>query len=76
MTYIEKHKDEPWTEEDFDIAMHDDRYRGNYDDWHQDMWWVLIDKTSGEALLRGTHGGEWERHGSLPAIAQLVRETD
>ena len=25
---------------------------GKYDDWNQYMWWVLIEKTSGEALLR------------------------
>ena len=49
---IEKHKDETWTEQDFDIAMHDDRYRGKYDDWNQDTLWVLIEKKSGEALLR------------------------
>ena len=36
---FEKHKDEPSTEEDFDIAMHDDRYRGKHDDWNQDLWW-------------------------------------
>ena len=29
---IEKHKDEAWTEEDFDIAMHDDRYRDRYEE--------------------------------------------
>ena len=32
--------------------MHDDRYRGKYDNWNQDMWWVLIEKSSGGALLR------------------------
>jgi len=49
---IEKHKDEAWTEQDFDIAMHDDRYRDKYEEWCQDMWWVLVEKTTGEALLR------------------------
>jgi hypothetical protein len=52
LKYTEKQKDEPWTEQDFDIAMHADRYRGEYDDWNQDMWWVLIEKTSGQGLLR------------------------
>ena len=28
LKYTKKHKDEPWTEEDFDIAMHDDRHMG------------------------------------------------
>ena len=34
---IEKHKEEAWTEQDFDIVMHDDRYRDRYEEWCQDM---------------------------------------
>ena len=34
---IEKHRDEPWTAQDFEIVMHDDRYRDKCDDWNQDM---------------------------------------
>jgi len=49
---IEMFRDEPWTEEEFDLACVDDRYRGKFDEWNQDMWWVLIEKTTGEALLR------------------------
>ena len=30
----------------------DTKYRGKYDELNQDMWWVLIKKTLGEALLR------------------------
>ena len=44
--------DEPWTEEEFDLASIDDKFRDKYDEWNQDMWWVLIEKTTGEALLR------------------------
>ena len=32
--------------------MHDDRYRDKYEEWCQGMWWVLLAKTTGEALLR------------------------
>ena len=49
---IEKHKDEAWKEQDFDIATHDDRCRDRYEEWCQDMCWVLVEKTIGEALLR------------------------
>ena len=34
---IEKHSDEAWTEQYFDIAMHDDRYRDRYEEWCLDM---------------------------------------
>ena len=45
-------KDEPWTEEKFDMANEDPRYRDKYDEWNEDTWWVLSEKTTGEALLR------------------------
>ena len=45
---IEMFRDEPWTEEEFDLACVDDRYRGKFDEWNQDMWWVLIEKTPGK----------------------------
>ena len=32
--------------------MHDDRFRGMYEEWNQDLWWVLVEKTTGDALLR------------------------
>ena len=32
--------------------MNDDRYRDKREEWCQDMWWVLIEQTIGEALLR------------------------
>ena len=49
---IEMSRDETWTEEEFDLACVDDRHRKKYEEWNQDMWWVLIEKTTGEALLR------------------------
>ena len=49
---LEMHKEEEWTEQDFDLAIHDDRYRGKFDDWSQDVCWVLVEKTTGEALRR------------------------
>ena len=49
---IEMSRDETWTEEEFDLACVDDRHRKTYEEWNQDMWWVLIEKTTGEALLR------------------------
>ena len=44
---MESHRDEVFTEQDFDIAMHDDSYRDRYEEWCQDMWWVLVEKTTG-----------------------------
>ena len=38
---IEMSRDEPWTEDEFDLACVDDRYRGKYDEWNQDMWGFL-----------------------------------
>ena len=70
---IEKYKDEAWAEQDFDIATHDDRRRDRYEEWCQDMWWVLVEKTTGVA---SPYSGDWERYGSLPTVAQLVREAD
>ena len=49
---MESHRDEVFTEQDFDIFMQDDRYRDRYEDWSQDLWWVLVEKTAGGALLR------------------------
>ena len=49
---LEAHRDEVFTEQDFDIFMQDDRYRDRYEDWSQDLWWVLIEKATGDALLR------------------------
>ena len=43
---IEKHTDEPWTEQDFDLAAQDDRYRSKYEDWFQDLWCVLVEQTT------------------------------
>ena len=44
---IEKHKDEPWTEQDFDIAAHDDRCRGKYDDWNRRYGGYLLNRHRG-----------------------------
>ena len=49
---IAMHKDEYWTEQDFDVANDEDKCRDKFDEWNQDMWWVLVEKTTGEALLR------------------------
>jgi hypothetical protein len=46
------HRDESWTEHDFDVAKDYDKCRDQFEEWNQDMWWVLIEKTTGEALLR------------------------
>ena len=34
------------------MANDDDQCRDKFDDWNQDMWWVLADKATGEALLK------------------------
>ena len=73
---IEKHKDEAWTEQDFDIAMHDDRCRDRYEEWCRDMWWVLVQKDHRRGTVASPYSGDWERYGSLPTVAQLVREAD
>ena len=49
---LEAHRDEVFTEQEFYIFMQDDRYRDRYEDWSQDLWWVLVEKTTGDALLR------------------------
>ena len=45
---LEPHRDEVFTEQDFDIFMQDDRYRDRYEDWSQDLWWVLVEKPMGK----------------------------
>jgi hypothetical protein len=49
---LELHRDEAWTEQDFDLFMQDDRYRGMHEGWSADLWWVLVEKTTGDALMR------------------------
>ena len=49
---IKIHRDDSWTEEDFDVANEDDRCMKQSGAWHQDMWWVRVEKTTGETLLR------------------------
>ena len=53
---IEMFRDEPWTEEEFDLACVDDRYRGKFDEWSQDMWWVLIEKDHRGSLAQSKRG--------------------
>ena len=36
----------------FDLVVQGDRYRVQYEDWSQDLWWVLAEQTPGEVLLR------------------------
>ena len=38
--------------QDFDVANADDKCRDRFVNWNQDMWWILVDKTIGAALLR------------------------
>ena len=46
------HKDDGWTEQEFDLFIQDGRYRDSFTSWGQDLWWVLVEKTTGDALLR------------------------
>ena len=58
---LETTKEEYWAEMDFDTwSRNREAYEGKYESWSADLWWVLIEKTSGEALQRvkGTKRGE------------------
>ena len=58
---LETTKEEYWADMDFDTwARARGVSDGKYDGWSADLWWVLIEKTSGEALQRvkGTKRGE------------------
>ena len=72
---IDMRKDERWTEQYFDVAIDDDRCGDIFDDWNQDMRWVLVEKTIGEALLRQRSGAR-TGHESVPQTARMVRETN
>ena len=67
---------EVWAGQDFDSHMHGDRYRGKYAEWHQYLWWVLIDKTSGDVLLTCTGSGAGEWNGGIQKIAHMVWASD
>ena len=69
------HRDEVWTEQDFDMFIQDHRYRDRYESWNQGLWWVLIGKTIGDVLLRvrGVVTGKW--YGRIQTTSPRVRET-
>ena len=69
------HKDEKLDRTIFDVANDDDRCGDKFDDWIQDMRWVLVEKTIGEALLRERSGAR-TGHASVPQTAKMVRETN
>ena len=57
---LETTNDEEFGENEFDLWADDADTKRMYQQWNSDLWWVLVGKTSSEALMRvkGTVQGE------------------
>ena len=74
---IEMHRDEYWTEQDFDVANDDDKCRERFEEWNQDMWWVLVEKdhrgSSAQSERSGTRAGNGGVQKAPPVVLTANR---